>query len=78
MLTFLQICHPLDNEDFFKRLVLRPLKEGDPAGAELLRVCLLHQSSSCSDPLPGLDEPCLHSENEGGKSLNDTLQSFQS
>lgn len=38
MLTFLQICRPLDNEDFFKRLLLRPLKDGDPAGAELLRV----------------------------------------
>lgn len=42
MLTFLQICHPLDNEDFFKRLVLRPLKAGDPTGAELLRVGLFH------------------------------------
>lgn len=38
MLTFLRICSPLDNEDFFKRLLLRPLKDGDPAGAELLRV----------------------------------------
>ncbi|KAF8556100.1 hypothetical protein OG21DRAFT_1506885 [Imleria badia] len=42
MLTFLQICHPLDNEDFFKRLVLRPLKEGDPSGAELLRALMGH------------------------------------
>ncbi|KAG5353743.1 hypothetical protein C0989_002526 [Termitomyces sp. Mn162] len=38
LLTFLQICRPLDNEEFFKRLLLRPLKDGDPAGAELLRV----------------------------------------
>jgi SWI/SNF-related matrix-associated actin-dependent regulator of chromatin subfamily A3 len=38
ILTFLQICRPLDNEDFYKRLVLRPLKDGDPSGAELLRV----------------------------------------
>jgi len=38
MLAFLQICRPLDNDDFFKRLILRPLKTGDPAGAELLRV----------------------------------------
>lgn len=38
ILTFLQICRPLDNEDFYKRLLLRPLKDGDPAGAELLRV----------------------------------------
>ncbi|KAG8213634.1 snf2 family protein [Butyriboletus roseoflavus] len=42
MLTFLQICHPLDNQDFFKRLILRPLKQGDPAGAELLRALMSH------------------------------------
>ncbi|KAG6378256.1 putative DNA repair protein rad5 [Boletus reticuloceps] len=42
ILTFLQICHPLDNEDFFKRLVLRPLKQGDPSGAELLRALMGH------------------------------------
>ncbi|KAL0956474.1 hypothetical protein HGRIS_002620 [Hohenbuehelia grisea] len=39
-LTFLQICQPLDNEDFFKRMLLRPLKEGNPAGAELLRALM--------------------------------------
>ena len=43
ILTFLRICHPLDNEDMFKRLILRPLKNGDNSGAELLRVSL------CSD-----------------------------
>ncbi|KIJ68013.1 hypothetical protein HYDPIDRAFT_107592 [Hydnomerulius pinastri MD-312] len=42
ILTFLQICRPLDNEDFFKRLVLRPLKDGDPSGAELLRALMSH------------------------------------
>ncbi|KAF9222676.1 hypothetical protein BS17DRAFT_708165 [Gyrodon lividus] len=42
ILTFLQICRPLDNEDFFKRLVLRPLTDGDPAGAELLRALMSH------------------------------------
>ncbi|KAF7967470.1 hypothetical protein HWV62_34115 [Athelia sp. TMB] len=40
MLTFLQICQPLDNEDFFKRLLLRPLKDGDPSGVELLRALM--------------------------------------
>ncbi|KAG5722646.1 putative SWI/SNF-related matrix-associated actin-dependent regulator of chromatin subfamily A member 3-like 1, partial [Termitomyces sp. T112] len=40
LLTFLQICRPLDNEEFFKRLLLRPLKDGDPAGAELLRALM--------------------------------------
>lgn len=38
LLTFLRICRPLDNADFFKRLLLRPLKDGIPSGAELLRV----------------------------------------
>ncbi len=38
MLKFLRICQPLDNEDFFKRMLIRPLKNADPAGAELLRV----------------------------------------
>ncbi|KAL1741859.1 SNF2 family N-terminal domain-containing protein [Schizophyllum fasciatum] len=38
ILSFLRICKPLDEEDFFKRLLLRPLKAGDPSGAEILRV----------------------------------------
>ena len=38
MLTFLKICRPLDSDDLFKRLLLRPLKNGEPSGAELLRV----------------------------------------
>ncbi|KAJ3534925.1 hypothetical protein NMY22_g6710 [Coprinellus aureogranulatus] len=42
MLTFLKICRPLDNEDFFKRLLLRPLKNGEPSGAELLRALMSH------------------------------------
>ncbi|KAF8210396.1 SNF2 family N-terminal domain-containing protein [Mycena galopus ATCC 62051] len=42
ILTFLQICRPLDNEDFFKRLLLRPLKDGNPAGADLLRNLMNH------------------------------------
>ncbi|KAJ8696722.1 hypothetical protein PTI98_006569 [Pleurotus ostreatus] len=37
MLTFLRVCQPLDDEDFFKRLLLRPLKNGLPSGSELLR-----------------------------------------
>ncbi|KAG1890243.1 SNF2 family N-terminal domain-containing protein [Suillus subluteus] len=42
ILTFLQICRPLDKEDFYKRLLLRPLKDGDPSGAELLRALMSH------------------------------------
>ncbi|KAL0578764.1 hypothetical protein V5O48_003262 [Marasmius crinis-equi] len=37
LLTFLRICSPLHDEDMFKRLVIRPLKDGRPEGAELLR-----------------------------------------
>src|SRR5882757_10070575 len=40
ILTFLKICQPLDNEDFYKRLLLRPLKNGEVSGAELLRVII--------------------------------------
>ncbi|KIM40208.1 hypothetical protein M413DRAFT_28716 [Hebeloma cylindrosporum] len=40
LLTFLQICRPLDNEDFYKRLLLRPLKNGETSGAELLRALM--------------------------------------
>ncbi|KXN85344.1 Putative SWI/SNF-like matrix-associated actin-dependent regulator [Leucoagaricus sp. SymC.cos] len=36
LLTFLRICKPLDNEDFFKRLLLRPLKDALPSGIGLL------------------------------------------
>ncbi|RDB25140.1 DNA repair protein rad5 [Hypsizygus marmoreus] len=42
ILTFLRICRPLDNEDFYKRLLLRPLKDGDPTGVELLRALMSH------------------------------------
>ncbi|KAH9942327.1 SNF2 family N-terminal domain-containing protein [Epithele typhae] len=42
IITFLRICKPLDNEDFYKRMVLRPLKNADPAGAELLRALMSH------------------------------------
>ncbi|KAF8520324.1 SNF2 family N-terminal domain-containing protein [Hysterangium stoloniferum] len=42
LLQFLQICNPLDNEDYYKRLVLRPLAQGAPEGAELLRALMSH------------------------------------
>lgn len=42
ILTFLRICGPLDQEDFFKRLLLRPLKDGLPSGVELLRALMSH------------------------------------
>ncbi|KAJ7594405.1 SNF2 family N-terminal domain-containing protein [Mycena floridula] len=44
ILTFLQVCRPLDSEEFFSRLLLRPLKNGIPSGAELLRAIM---SQSC-------------------------------
>ncbi|CAA7259081.1 unnamed protein product [Cyclocybe aegerita] len=42
ILTFLQICRPLDSEDFYKRLLLRPLKNGEASGVELLRALMSH------------------------------------
>lgn len=38
LISDIRANHYSDNEDFFKRLLLRPLKDGLPAGAELLRV----------------------------------------
>ncbi|TFY52347.1 hypothetical protein EVJ58_g10068 [Rhodofomes roseus] len=42
ILTFLRICHPLGNEDMYKRLILRPLKDGEQSGAELLKAVMSH------------------------------------
>lgn len=66
MMSFLRICKPLDEEDFFKRLLLRPLKAGDPSGAELLRALMsqicLRRTKEMQDsegrslvPLPPVD-----------------------
>ncbi|THH08085.1 hypothetical protein EW145_g2943 [Phellinidium pouzarii] len=66
VLSFLQICKPLDNEDFFKRLLLRPLKDGMPEGYQLLRavmtqICIrrtkeMHDSTGNPlVPLPGVE-----------------------
>jgi hypothetical protein len=46
MLKFLRLCTPLDQDDMFTRLVLRPLKNGDPGGGELLGVRV--RSALCS------------------------------
>lgn len=41
MVRFLRICSPLDNPENFKRLLLRPLKNADPSGTEILRVSIV-------------------------------------
>ncbi|KAI5123845.1 hypothetical protein M0805_005664 [Coniferiporia weirii] len=66
ILSFLQICKPLDNEDFFKRLLLRPLKDGMPEGYQLLRALMtqscIRRTKEMHDsdgkplvPLPGVE-----------------------
>ncbi|KAF9012434.1 SNF2 family N-terminal domain-containing protein [Cyathus striatus] len=40
LLTFLRVCRPLDNTDFYKRLLLRPLKNGEMSGVELLKALM--------------------------------------
>ncbi|KAJ7072219.1 SNF2 family N-terminal domain-containing protein [Mycena amicta] len=40
LLRFLRICQPLDDEDFFKRLILRKVKNGDVNGGKLLRILM--------------------------------------
>jgi hypothetical protein len=54
----------------YKRLLLRPLKDGDPAGAELLRASQLPVAYLFSRMLTlflGTHEPYLHSPNERGQ-----------
>lgn len=64
MLTFLRICRPLDHEDLFKRLLLRPLTNGDPSGAELLTVRVTpRESFCCSVAVLGSYGPHLPSPN---------------
>ncbi|KAI9442268.1 SNF2 family N-terminal domain-containing protein [Lactarius indigo] len=66
ILTFLRICNPLDNPDFQTRLLLRPLKNGEPSGAELLRAIMsqicIRRTKEMQDsngnflvPLPGVE-----------------------
>ncbi|KAH9998504.1 SNF2 family N-terminal domain-containing protein [Russula compacta] len=66
ILTFLRICSPLDNPDFQNRLLLRPLKHGNPSGAELLRAIMsqicIRRTKEMQDsngnhlvPLPGVE-----------------------
>lgn len=88
ILTFLQICRPLDNEDFFKRLLLRPLKEGDPVGAELLRglmtqVCIRRTKEMRDSqgrplvPLPPVDVTLIPvSLHEGARALYDAVEAI--
>lgn len=86
ILTFLQICRPLDNEDFFKRLLLRPLKEGDPVGADLLRALMtqvcIRRTKEMRDsqgrplvPLPPVDVTLIPvSLHEGARALYDAVE----
>ncbi|KZV95946.1 hypothetical protein EXIGLDRAFT_747903 [Exidia glandulosa HHB12029] len=37
ILQFLRVCAPLDQEDFFKSILLRPLTAGNPKGVEVLK-----------------------------------------
>lgn len=38
LLSFLRVFKPLDDPEYFKRLLTRPLGRRDPTGAELLKV----------------------------------------
>ena len=54
LLRFLQICKPLDDEEFFKRLILRPLAIGDPEGTNLLTVRPLTQTDRLFNSIKAL------------------------
>lgn len=69
MLKFLRICRPLDDENYFKRMLIRPLKNAEPAGAELLRVRLAFRHTyplRHADAFLGSHELNLHSTYQGG------------
>ncbi|KAI0276598.1 SNF2 family N-terminal domain-containing protein [Russula aff. rugulosa BPL654] len=86
ILTFLRICNPLNNPDFQTRLLLRPLKNGDPAGAELLRAIMSHicirrtkemQDSNGTPliPLPGVEMTVVPvTLNPKARELYDTVE----
>ncbi|KZT56200.1 hypothetical protein CALCODRAFT_497639 [Calocera cornea HHB12733] len=40
LLSFLRICRPLDQADFFKRLLVRPLTQGSPTAVDLLKALM--------------------------------------
>lgn len=53
LLSFLRVFKPLDDPEYFKRLLTRPLGRRDPAGAELLKVNkasipFVNDSKTCS------------------------------
>lgn len=86
ILTFLRICNPLDRPDLQTRLLLRPLKNGDPAGAELLRAIMSHicirrtkemQDSNGNPliPLPGVEMTVVPvTLNPEARELYDTVE----
>ncbi|KAF8502088.1 SNF2 family N-terminal domain-containing protein [Russula emetica] len=86
VLTFLRICNPLDNPDFQTRLLIRPLKNGDPAGAELLRAIMsqtcIRRTKEMQDsngnpliPLPGVEMTVVPvTLNPEARELYDTVE----
>ncbi|EJU03956.1 hypothetical protein DACRYDRAFT_87309 [Dacryopinax primogenitus] len=40
LLAFLRICRPLDQADFFKRLLVRPFAQGSPTAVDLLKALM--------------------------------------
>ncbi|KAI0256048.1 SNF2 family N-terminal domain-containing protein [Lactifluus subvellereus] len=86
ILTFLRVCSPLDNPDFQTRLLLRPLKYGDPSGAELLRAIMsqicIRRTKEMQDkngnhliPLPGVEMTVVPvTLNPEARELYDTIE----
>ncbi|EIN11511.1 hypothetical protein PUNSTDRAFT_111629 [Punctularia strigosozonata HHB-11173 SS5] len=90
ILTFLRVCAPLDNEDMFKRLIIRPLKDGDPSGAELLRAVMssicIHRTKEMKDkngnhlvPLPPVEMTVIPvTLSPDARALYDEIESLSS
>jgi SWI/SNF-related matrix-associated actin-dependent regulator of chromatin subfamily A3 len=76
LLKFMRICAPLDQDDFFTRLVLRPLKNGELAGAEILRVHFSSQdffTGHSSNIQAIMTQVCIHRTKE----VKSTLELLQ-
>ncbi|KAK4688842.1 hypothetical protein P7C73_g1286, partial [Tremellales sp. Uapishka_1] len=86
LLTCIKVCKPLDHPDYFKSLLLRPLKNGDPKAGKLLQALvgqiLLRRTKESKDSagkrlveLPGIEYfQCLVKLDEQSRELYDAIQ----
>lgn len=70
ILTFLRICSPLDDEGYFKSLILRPISRSDETGFALIKVSLVIHTFMVSyetDILVDADDTYLLEKDQRGQ-----------